>query len=230
MSVAAKPARRSVFAALLRRDVLLAVRQRADVANSLLFFVVVAAMVPLGVGPDPDALREMAPGVIWVAALLASLLSLPRLFAADYADGSLEQLLLTREPLAWLMLAKVGAHWLATGLPVVLMALPLGVMFDLPTQAAWVLAASLLLGTPVLSLLGAFGAALTLGLRAGAVLVALLVLPLTVPVLIFGSGAVLALAGGLSPASHLLLLAAFALGAVALSPWAIAAALRVSLQ
>lgn len=215
---------------LLRRDTLLALRQRADVANTLLFFVVVVAMVPLGVGPEPATLRAIAPGVVWVAALLAAIVSLPRLFAADHGDGTLEQLLLTRESLALLALAKAAAHWLATGLPVVLMAAPLGLMLGLPHEAIAVLALSLLLGTPVLSLLGAIGAALTLGLRGGAVLVALLVLPLMVPVLIFGAGAVEALAGGIAPTNHLLLLAALLLAALALSPWAISAALRISLE
>jgi heme exporter protein B len=216
--------------ALLRRDLLLALRQRADVGNTLLFFVVVVAMVPLGVGPEPNTLRAIAPGVLWVAALLASIVSLHRLFAADHADGALEQLLLAREPLVLMALAKVAAHWLATGLPVTLMALPLGVMFDMSGDAIGVLSLSLLLGTPVLSLLGAVGAALTLGLRGGAVLVALLVLPLTVPVLIFGAGAAEAVAGGLSAADHLLLLAALSLATLALSPWAIAASLRISLE
>ena len=220
----------SALTALLRRDALLALRQRADVANTLLFFAVVTAMVPLGVGPEPSTLRAIAPGVVWVAALLASIVSLHRLFASDYADGTLEQLLLARESLALLALTKAAAHWLATGLPVVLMAAPLGLMLGLPAGAIAVLALSLLLGTPVLSLLGAIGADLTLGLRGGAVLVALLVLPLTVPVLIFGAGAVEALAGGLTPANHLLLLAALLLAALALSPWAIAAALRISLE
>lgn len=215
---------------LLRRDLLLVLRQRADVANTLLFFVVVVAMVPLGVGPEPNILRAVAPGVLWVAALLASIVSLHRLFAADYADGTLEQLLLAREPLVLLALAKVTAHWLATGLPVTLMAMPLGVMFDMNADAIVVLSLSLLLGTPVLSLLGAVGAALTLGLRGGAVLVALLVLPLTVPVLIFGAGAAEAVAGGLAATNHLLLLAASSLAAMALSPWAIAASLRISLE
>ena len=215
---------------LIRRDLLLALRQRADVANTLLFFVVVTAMVPLGVGPETNTLRAIAPGVVWVAALLASIVSLHRLFAADHADGTLEQLLLTREPLVLLVLGKVAAHWLATGLPVIVMAVPLGVMFDMRADAIGVLAASLALGTPVLSLLGAVGAALTLGLRGGAVLVALLVLPLTVPVLIFGAGAVEAVAGGLAPDSHLLLLAALSLATLALGPWAIAAALRISLE
>lgn len=215
---------------LLRRDVLLALRQRADVANTLLFFVVVITLVPLGVGAEPTALRAIAPGVVWVAALLASIISLHRLFAADYADGTLEQMLLTPEPLVLMVLGKVTAHWLSTSLPVVLMAAPLGLMLGLPEDAIGVLALGLLLGTPTLALLGAVGAALTLGLRGGAVLVALLVLPLMVPVLIFGAGAVEALAGGLSPVSHLLLLGALSLATLALSPWAIGVALRISLE
>lgn len=220
----------SPLLALVRRDLLLALRQRADVANTLLFFIVVITMVPLGVGPEKNILRAIAPGVVWVAALLASIVSLHRLFAADHADGTLEQLLLGREPLVLLAVGKVAAHWLATGLPVIVMAAPIGVMFDLPADAIGVLVLSLVLGTPVLSLLGAVGAALTLGLRGGAVLVALLVLPLTVPVLIFGAGAVEAMAGGTSPTAHLLLLAALSLAALALSPWAVAAALRISLE
>ena len=220
----------SPLAALIRRDLVLALRQRADVANTLLFFIVVITMVPLGVGPEPQTLRAIAPGVVWVAALLASIVSLHRLFAADHADGTLEQLLLGREPLVLLAVGKVVAHWLATGLPVIVMAAPIGLMFDLSAEAIGVLVLSLALGTPVLSLFGAVGAALTLGLRGGAVLVALLVLPLTVPVLIFGAGAVEALTAGTSPAAHLALLGALSLAALALSPWAVAAALRISLE
>jgi heme exporter protein B len=215
---------------VVRRDLLLAVRQRADVVNTLLFFVVVVTLAPLGVGPEINTLRTIAPGVVWVAALLASILSLNRLFAHDFADGTLEQLLLTREPLAAIVLGKVAAHWLVTGLPITAMAVPLGVMFDLPIAETTALVFALLLGTPALSLLGAIGAALTLGLRGGGVLVSLLVLPLNVPVLIFGAGAVEAVAGGLSPQAHLLLLAALSLVASVLAPWAIAAALRISLE
>jgi heme exporter protein B len=215
---------------VVRRDLLLAVRQRADVVNTLLFFVVVVTLAPLGVGPEINTLRTIAPGVVWVAALLASILSLNRLFAHDFADGTLEQLLLTREPLAAIVLGKVAAHWLVTGLPITAMAVPLGVMFDLPVAETTALVFALLLGTPALSLLGAIGAALTLGLRGGGVLVSLLVLPLNVPVLIFGAGAVEAVAGGLSPQAHLLLLAALSLVASVLAPWAIAAALRISLE
>jgi heme exporter protein B len=214
---------------VVRRDLLLAVRQRADVVNTLLFFVVVVTLAPLGVGPEINTLRTIAPGVVWVAALLASILSLNRLFAHDFADGTQEQLLLTREPLAAIVLGKVAAHWLVTGLPITAMAVPLGVMFDLPIAETTALVFALLLGTPALSLLGAIGAALTLGLRGGGVLVSLLVLPLNVPVLIFGAGAVEAVAGGLSPQAHQLQLAALSLVASGLAPWAIAAAIRSSL-
>jgi heme exporter protein B len=215
---------------VIRRDLLLAARQRADVANTLLFFVVVVTMVPLGVGPEINTLRTIGPGIVWVAALLASILSLNRLFANDLADGTLEQMVLTREPLAAIVLGKVAAHWLVTGLPITAMAVPLGVMFDLPRDATATLVLALALGTPALSLIGAVGAALTLGLRGGGVLLSLLVLPLYVPVLIFGAGAVEAVAGGLSPQGHLLLLSAFSLAASVLAPWAIAAALRISLE
>ncbi|HYS14450.1 MAG TPA: heme exporter protein CcmB [Burkholderiaceae bacterium] len=215
---------------VVRRDLLLAVRQRADVVNTLLFFVVVVTLAPLGVGPELNTLRTIAPGVVWVAALLASILSLNRLFAHDFADGTLEQLLLTREPLAAIVLGKVTAHWLVTGLPITAMAVPLGVMFDLSRAETATLVLALLFGTPALSLLGAIGAALTLGLRGGGVLVSLLVLPLNVPILIFGAGAVEAVAGGLSPQAHLLLLAALSLTTSVLAPWAIAAALRISLE
>lgn len=220
----------AVVGHVVRRDLLLAARQRADVANTLLFFVVVVTLAPLGVGPEINTLRTIAPGVVWVAALLASILSLNRLFALDFADGTLEQLLLTREPLAAVVLAKVAAHWLVTGLPITIMAVPLGVMFDLSAASTATLAAALLVGTPSLSLLGAVGAALTLGLRGGGVLLSLLVLPLNVPVLIFGAGAVEAVAGGLSPEAHLLLLGALSLVTSVLAPWAVAAALRISLE
>lgn len=218
------------IATVVRRDLLLALRQRADVANTLLFFVVVVTMVPLGVGPELNTLRTIAPGIVWVAALLAAILSLNRLFANDYADGTLEQLLLAGEPLPVIVLAKAAAHWLVTGLPITGMAVLLAVMFDLDARATAVLVASLALGTPALSLIGAVGAALTLGLRGGGVLITLLVLPLYVPVLIFGAGAVETAAGGLSPQGHLLLLGALSLGATVLAPWAIAAALRISLE
>jgi heme exporter protein B len=218
------------LAAVIRRDLLLALRQRADVANTLLFFVVVVTMVPLGVGAEPNLLRSIAPGVVWVAALLAAILSLNRLFAADFADGTLEQMLISAEPLPLIVLGKAAAHWLVTGVPVTAIAVVLGIMFDLGAGETAVLIASLALGTPVLSLIGAVGAALTLGLRGGGVLVSLLVLPLYVPVLILGAGSVEAVAAGLGAAPYLLLLGALALFAVVLTPWAVSAALRISVE
>lgn len=215
---------------VIRRDLLVAMRSKADAANTLLFFVIVTSLFPLGVGPEPALLRSIAPGVVWVAALLASMLALARLFAADYADGTLEQLALAPQPLAALVAAKIVAHWLVTGLPLALIAPLLGLQFDLPGPALLTLVVSLLIGTPVLSLLGAVGAALTLGLRASGVLVSLIVLPLTVPVLVFGAGAVEATASGLGAEAHLSLLAAFLLITAALSPWAAAAAIRIALE
>ena len=218
------------FACVVRRDLLLAFRRRSDVFNTLVFFVIVVSLFPLGVGPEPNQLRSMAPGVIWVAALLAAMLALNRLFAADYADGTLEQMVLAPEPLFLLVIAKVASHWLVTGLPLVLIAPVLGLQFDMPPDALGVMTAALALGTPVLSLIGAVGAALTLGVRGGGVLVALLVLPLYVPVLVFGAGAVVASGAGLSAQAHLLLLGAFFMLSLVLSPWATATALRISLD
>jgi heme exporter protein B len=215
---------------IVARDVLLAMRRRADVATTLFFFVIVASLFPLGVGPDPKILRIMAPGILWVGALLASMLSLGRLFAEDYADGSLEQLVLAPEPLALVVIGKVMAHWLVSGLPLVLISPVIALQFDLPAEAMGTLLLALLLGTPVLSLIGAIGAALTVGVRGGGVLVSLLVLPLYVPVLIFGAGAVDASAIGMSASAHLSILGALLLGGMALAPWATAAALRISLE
>lgn len=215
---------------VIRRDLLLAFRRRSDVLTTLFFFVIVATLFPLGVGPESTLLRTMAPGILWVAALLASMLALGRLFALDYADGTLEQMLLSPEPLTVVVIGKVIAHWLVSGLPLVLLAPLLGVQFDLPRESIAVLFLSLLIGTPVLSLIGAIGAALTLGVRGGGVLVSLLVLPLYIPVLIFGAGAVGAEASGLGSSAHLLLLGGILAGAIALSPWATAAALRISLE
>lgn len=218
------------LAAVVRRDLLLAWRRRADVLTTLAFFVIVVSLFPLGVGPEPNLLRTMAPGVLWVAALLATLLSLVRLFAADYQDGTLEQMLLSTEPLVLIVLGKVAAYWLTTGLPLVLVTPVLGLQFDLEQSALGVLILSLALGTPTLCLIGAVGAALTLGLRGGGVLLALLILPLYVPVLIFGAGAVGAQTAGLGPAAHLLLLAACLLLALVAAPLATAAALRISVE
>ena len=220
----------SVFLQVVRRDLLLAMRQKSDVLNTLFFFVVVVTMVPLGIGPEPALLRDIAAGVVWVAALLAAILSLPRLFANDYADGTLEQMLLSAEPLSLIVLGKAAAHWLTTGLPLTVMAVAFGVVFDLDMTATLVLVVSLALGTPVLSLIGAVGAALTLGLRGGGVLTSLLVLPLYIPVLIFGAGAVGAAASGLDVTAYFLLLGAFALFAVVLTPWAVTIALRISVE
>ena len=172
---------------VIRRDLVLAMRRRADVLTTLIFFVMVVSLFPLGVGPEMSMLRKMAPGVLWVAALLSSMLSLGRLFSADYLDGTLEQMMLAPQSLSMLVLGKMAAHWMVSGLPLVLMAPVLGVQFDMSAQALGVLIVGLLLGTPVLSMIGAIGAALTLGLRGGGVLLSLLVLPLCIPVLIFGT-------------------------------------------
>lgn len=215
---------------VVRRDLLLAMRQKSDVLNTLFFFVVVVTLVPLGVGPEPNLLRAIAPGVVWVAALLAAMLSLPRLFANDYADGTLEQMLLSAEPLPLIVLGKAVAHWLVTGLPLTLVSLVFGVMFNLGSELTLVMAASLLVGTPVLSLIGAVGAALTLGVRGGGVLTSLLVLPLYIPVLIFGAGAVEASAASIDSTAYFLIVGAIFLFSAALTPWAVAAALRVAAE
>src|SRR5205809_3288014 len=202
---------------LVRRDLLLAWRRKSDVATALLFFVIVASLFPLGVGAEPNLLRSIAPGVIWVAALLSSMLSLGRLFAADHADGTLEQMLLGAAPLGVVAAAKGLAHWLVSGLPLVAIAPLLALQYDLPASLYGALALSLLLGTPVLSLIGAIAAALTPGLRGGGVLLALLVLPLYVPVLILGAGSVEMADAGLQPDGQLLLLAALLVLAAAFS-------------
>lgn len=214
----------------VRRELLLAWRRRSDTLAPLGFFVIAASLFPLGAGAEPALLRAMAPGVLWVAALLSALLSLGRLFAPDHADGSLEQALLSGQPLAWLVLGKCVAHWLVSGLPLVLLSPLLALQFQLPWSALGVLLLALLLGTPVLSLVGAIGAALTLGLRGGGALLGLLVLPLYVPVLTFGAGAVGVARMGLSAQPHLLLLGGLLAGALALAPCAAAAALRLALD
>jgi heme exporter protein B len=212
------------------RDVLLALRRKSDVAVALLFFVIVASLFPLGIGPEPAQLRKIAPGVLWVAALLATMLGLQRMFAADHADGTLEQMLLSPTPLALLVAGKNLAHWLVCGLPLVLLAPLLGLQFDLDAQSLGVLTLGLLLGTPVLSLIGSIGAALTLGVRGGGVLLSLLVLPLYVPTLIFGAGAVQAHAAGQGAAGHLSLLGALLVLSAFFAPLATTAALRISLE
>jgi heme exporter protein B len=215
---------------VIQRDLLLAARRSSDVGTVLLFFVIVVSLFPLGVGPDPALLRTIAPGVIWVAALLASMLALPRLFASDHADGTIEQMLLSATPLGLTVAAKVLAHWLVSGLPLVLISPVLALQFDFPQAFFRTLILSLALGTPVLSLVGAIGAALTLGLRGAGALLSLLVLPLYIPVLIVGAGAAESAASGLGGQAQLLLLAAFLVLAGALAPWAAAAALRISTE
>lgn len=219
-----------MFFWIIRRDLLLAMRRQSDVLTTLFFFVIVVSLFPLSVGPEMNMLRTMAPGVVWVAALLASMLALGRMFSSDYLDGTLEQMLLSPHSLSMLVLGKAFAHWLVTGLPLVLMAPILGIQYDLPADALYVLTASLLLGTPILSLIGAIGAALTLGLRGGGVLVSLLVLPLYIPVLIFGSGAVEASSAGLGYGAHFSLLGAFLLVSLVFAPWATASSLRISME
>jgi len=218
------------FHLVVRRDLLLAMRNRSDILTTLFFFIIAISLFPLGVGPELDTLREIAPGVFWVAALLASMLALERLFAIDFADGTLEQLLLTPQPTTILVLAKVLAHWLITGVPLVLLSPLLGLQYDLSTEAIGVMMLTLLLGTPSLSLIGAIGAALTLGLRGGGVLVSLLVLPLYIPVLIFGAGAVEATVSGLGGAGHISMLGAILLLSMVMAPLATVAALRISAE
>ncbi len=215
---------------VVRRDLLLAMRHRSDVAMSVFFVVIVASLFPLGVGPEPTVLRMIGPGVLWVTALLACLLSLGRLFTADYLDGVLEQMLLIPQPLVVLVVGKVFAHWVISGLPVVLLSPLLGLQFGLGGDSLGVLTLSLLLGTPTLSMIGAIGAALTLGLRGSGFLVALLVLPLFVPVLIFGAGAVTSSLTGIGSEANLSLLGACFLLSFAFAPWATAVALRIALE
>lgn len=222
------PALLPVLKALLRRELLLAFHQRRELANPLFFFVTVMTLFPLGVSPEPDFLRQSAAGVVWVAALLASMLSLERLFQSDYDDGSLEQLVLSPQPTYLLALIKVMVHWLFTGLPLILLSPLLALMMQMSPEHIPVLLLSLLLGTPVISLLGGIGAALTVSLRGGGILVSLLVLPLTIPVLIFGTAAVQASMAGLPVIGHLALLGTMLAVAVTLAPFAIAAAIRMS--
>ena len=214
----------------LVRDIKLALRSRAELGVQLLFYVIVVSLFPLATTPERNLLATMGPGVLWVAALLASLLSLPRLFASDYADGTLEQIALSPYPLVALVSGKILAHWLTTGLPVALLAPLLGVQYAMDGEALMVLTLALLLGTPILSLLGAIGAALTLGLRAGGSLLALLILPLYVPVLIFGAGSVDAVRAGLGASANLSLLAAGLLIAGVGAPFAAATAVRIALD
>ena len=220
----------SMFGWLVWRDLILAWRRRADVLATLFFFVIVVSLFPLGIGPETETLKTIAPGVVWVAALLASMLSLGRMFGNDYQDGTLEQLLLTPQSTYLIVMGKTLAHWLVSELPLVVIAPVLGLQFGLSENSLAIVIVSLLVGTPVLSLVGSIGAALTLGLRAANVLVALLVLPLYIPVLIFGTGAVQASVNGASPQAWLLLLAATAILSLVFAPWATSAALKISVE
>ncbi len=218
------------FLAALKRDLLLVFRHRNDIINPLAFFLMVAVLFPLGVSPDPSFLSEVASGVIWVAALLACLLSVDGIFRSDYDDGSLEQMLVSPQSLLLLVYAKVFSHWLISGFCLALISPLVAMMFFLPEQAYFSLVISLLLGTPTLSLMGAIGAALTVGLRKGGVLISLLVLPLYIPVLIFGAGTVQAGAMGLPIQGYLALLAAILVFSLMFAPFAIAAALKISVR
>lgn len=218
------------FKATLERDLTLMLRRRGELLNPLVFFALVVTLFPIGISPDPDMLALIAPGLLWVAALLAALLSLDSLFRTDYDDGSLEQLLLAPQPLAILSLAKVVAHWLFTGLPLALMAPLLGIMLALPAGSYAILSLSLAIGSASLSLIGAIGAALTVGIARGGVLLSLLILPLYIPVLIFGVGAVQAAILGEGVAAHLAMLGALLAASLLLAPWAIAASLRISIN
>jgi heme exporter protein B len=218
------------FVAIIRRDLILAFRRRSEMINPLLFFILVITLFPLGIGAQPNLLQAIAPGIIWVSALLAAMLSLDSLFRSDFDDGSLEQLLLSSHPASVLVLAKVLAHWLVTGLPLVMVAPLLALFLGLPHQALTVLLLTLLLGTPVLSLIGAIGVALTVGLRRGGMILSLLVLPLYVPVLIFAGNAVEMAGSGLPVDAQISILISILFLALVLAPWPTAAALKMSIN
>jgi len=219
-----------LYAAVLQRDLQLAARRRVESLLPLVFFVVAVSLFPLGVGPEPQTLRQIAPGVVWVCALLASMLSVGTLYASDHADGSLEQMLLAPQSAVPVAAAKATAHWVVTGLPLIVAAPVIGLLFDLSAPALQALVTGLLLGTPVLSLLGGLGAALTLGLRSGGMLLILIVLPLATPALIFGAGAAATVEQGLSASGHYSLLGALLIATACGAPWATAAALRISTE
>ncbi len=220
----------NAFLALLKRDLLLAYRNRGELANPMLFFIIVVSLFPLAVSPESERLSVMAAGVIWVAALLATLLSIERIFRSDFDDGTLEQILLSPQPMPVLMLAKVTAHWLVTGLPLIIITPLLAMLMHLPTGSLGILMLTLLLGTPVLSLVGAIGVALTVGLKKGGMLLTLLVLPLYTPILIFGANAVQATTMGLDVSGQMYMMAAMLVLALTLAPLAIGAALRISVS
>lgn len=220
----------TLFLAVLARDLRLAARRRVESLLPVAFFIVAVSLFPLGVGPEPQTLRQIAPGIVWVCALLAAMLSVQTLYAGDLADGSLEQMLLAPASALQLVWAKTVAHWLVTGLPLIVAAPVIGLLFDLSGPALGTLLLGLLLGTPILSLLGGLGAALTLGLRSSGMLLILIVLPLATPALIFGAGAVDAVGSGLSAAGHHSLLGALLIATALGVPWATAAALRISTE
>lgn len=215
---------------MIRRELLVAFRRQSDMLNPLWFFIIVITLFPLGVGPGPNLLAEIAPGIIWVAALLAAVLSLDRLFRDDFMDGSLEQMLLMPEPLSVLVFAKILAHWMLTGLPLLIISPLLAVLLSLDWEAYKAVVLTLLIGTPTLSFLGAIGVALTVGLRKGGALLSLLVLPLFIPVLIFATSAIDMAANGFPINGQLAILGAMLAGSATLSPFAVSAALRVSIQ
>jgi len=220
----------TAFLIVLRRELLLALRQKSDLFTVFFFFLIVSSLFPLAIGPELSTLKLIGPGVIWVGALLSSLLVLHRLFESDYSDGSLEQLVLSGEPLTILVLGKVIAHWCIAGLPLVLVAPLIGLQFSLPTSSLMTLTLTLLIGTPVLSMFGSIGAALTIGLRGGSALSSLLILPFYVPVLIFGAGAVGAQLQGLDISGHLSILIAMLCFTIGLAPLAVAGAVKIALE
>ena len=220
----------SVLYRVLARDIRVALRRQSDVAAVFFFFIIAASLFPLGSGADPKLLKAMAPSVLWVTALLSCMLSLSRMYASDHADGTLEQIMLSNQPVVLIVLMKILAHWLLSGLPLVLVAPLIGVQFNLNGAELQTLALSLLMGTLALSLIGSIGAALTLGIRGTGVLIAILVLPLYIPVLVFGAGAVNAVSIGMSANGALSLLGAVLAMALVFSPLASAAALRIALE
>ncbi|HFD86834.1 MAG TPA: heme exporter protein CcmB [Gammaproteobacteria bacterium] len=225
---AREPGLTEVFGAVLRREMTLAFRHRGELINPLMFFVIVITLFPLGIGPELNTLQRIAPGIIWVAALLATLLSLDTVFRSDFEDGSLEQMVLSPQPLALIVIAKLTAHWMLAGLPLILLAPLLGYMLAMPSEALLPLMFTLVLGTPVLTLIGAIGVALTVGLNRGSALLSLLVLPLYIPLLIFAASAVDTAASGMSITGHLLFLGALLVFTFTLAPLAISAALKIS--
>ncbi|OOF55645.1 heme exporter protein CcmB [Rodentibacter genomosp. 2] len=219
-----------IFLEVIKRELKIAMRKRSEILNPLWFFLIVITLFPLVIGPEPKLLSRIAPGIVWVAALLSALLSFERLFRDDFIDGSLEQLMLTKQPLVLTALSKVVAHWLLTGLPLILLSPIAALLLSLEVHLWWALVLTLLLGTPVLSCIGAIGVALTVGLRKGGVLLSLLVVPLFIPVLIFASSVLDAAGLNLPYTGQLAILAAMMVGAITLSPFAVAAALRISLD